>query len=578
MKEGEKQEHNPFYTTTLSKSNGIPALFYIILVCWGIINITQGIFTEISYDEAYYWVYSKHLDWGYFDQPPMIALFIKCGNLFLSQEIGTRIMTILAQLVVLLVLWRLIDEKSPTHRRIFLFFGIVASVILFEAFGFIATPDSPLLLFTTIFLFAYKRFLIQENKGHTLLLGLSIAGMAYSKYHGLLFVMLIILSNITLLKSKQFWMAGLFAFLLFFPHLFWQYQHHFPSFIYHLVSRSRPFNIDHVLNYWPNQFLSFNPFFLGLVLYLLFKFKPADTFERGNYFVIIGFLLFFFISAGRGNVEPQWTVSACICMIPIVYKKSLEHLAIMKYVQRVLFPSLLLILFLRIALVVPILPINTKFFGEKSWCEKLLSIAGDKPVVFRNTYQKPSIYAFYTGRLATSLNSIDYRKNQYDLWNFEESLYGKEVILVTQVNDPYSIPYIFPNGKNVYIHPAKNFFAANQLEINIRTTIPGSMHVGDTISLTAELINPYPYTVNFNDAVFPIRFQSLLFKRGNDRTLEPIIMTPNLSGIPAYEKIPITIQFIVPDVCPDYYKLGFVMQMGILQETLISSMQKVTVY
>ena len=42
---------------------------------WFIVNLLQGIFTEIQEDEAYYALYGEHLAWGYFDHPPMVGLF-----------------------------------------------------------------------------------------------------------------------------------------------------------------------------------------------------------------------------------------------------------------------------------------------------------------------------------------------------------------------------------------------------------------------------------------------------------------------------------------------------------------------
>ena len=30
-------------------------------------------YLQLAPDEAYYWYWSKHLDWSYFDHPPMIA-------------------------------------------------------------------------------------------------------------------------------------------------------------------------------------------------------------------------------------------------------------------------------------------------------------------------------------------------------------------------------------------------------------------------------------------------------------------------------------------------------------------------
>ena len=62
--------------------------FAFFLIVWGIINLVQARFTPLNNDEAYYWMYSKYLAWGYFDHPPMIALMIRIGYLFIHNELG----------------------------------------------------------------------------------------------------------------------------------------------------------------------------------------------------------------------------------------------------------------------------------------------------------------------------------------------------------------------------------------------------------------------------------------------------------------------------------------------------------
>ena len=60
----------------------------IFLITVFILNLLQGIFTPIIDDEAYYWLWSTKLDFGYFDHPPMIALWIYLSDLIFDAEIG----------------------------------------------------------------------------------------------------------------------------------------------------------------------------------------------------------------------------------------------------------------------------------------------------------------------------------------------------------------------------------------------------------------------------------------------------------------------------------------------------------
>ncbi|WP_243033228.1 hypothetical protein, partial [Vibrio cincinnatiensis] len=85
-----------------------------------------------------------------------------------------------------------------------------ASVVLFHLYGFIATPDSCLLFFTVLFFFRYKKYLQQQSVPNTVWLAFSIAGLLYSKYHGVLPVAFAFLSNPKLVLKPTAWlMVGL---------------------------------------------------------------------------------------------------------------------------------------------------------------------------------------------------------------------------------------------------------------------------------------------------------------------------------------------------------------------------------
>ena len=64
--------------------------FFAFLLLFLVINLLQSSFTGLLEDEAYYWVWSKNLAWGYFDHPPMVALFIWLGGLIFDGELGVR--------------------------------------------------------------------------------------------------------------------------------------------------------------------------------------------------------------------------------------------------------------------------------------------------------------------------------------------------------------------------------------------------------------------------------------------------------------------------------------------------------
>ena len=90
---------------------------------WFLINLLQAKFTNLHYDEAYYWLYSKVLSWGYFDHPPMIAVSSKIGDLLSHTTLGLRIIPVIIGVFVISAIIFLIDDnKNKNH----VFFYIIS--------------------------------------------------------------------------------------------------------------------------------------------------------------------------------------------------------------------------------------------------------------------------------------------------------------------------------------------------------------------------------------------------------------------------------------------------------------------
>src|SRR5258706_6074927 len=125
-------------------------LFY---TAWIILGLIQSGLTELQDDEAYYWVYSKYLSWGYFDHPPMIAVLVKMGYAIFPNELGVRLFPLLLNVLSLVIIEKLISKKNPV-----LFYCIALSIAVIQLTGFAAVPDIPLIFFTALFFLCYKRF------------------------------------------------------------------------------------------------------------------------------------------------------------------------------------------------------------------------------------------------------------------------------------------------------------------------------------------------------------------------------------------------------------------------------------
>ena len=209
-----------------------PKLFYILLGLILVTNLLQAYFTELIFDEAYYWYYSKNLAWGYFDHPPMVAWMIKASGLFFSGELGVRFVSCLLSISTLMLLWLTIDHKKKKDY-VSHFFVVAFSMSLLNAYGFLTLPDTPLLFFTALFLYVYKRFIAEPTVPLSIVLGIVMAALMYSKYHAVLVIVFVLLSNLKLIKNKYAILAVIVSFICYAPHFLWLYENDFISIKYH---------------------------------------------------------------------------------------------------------------------------------------------------------------------------------------------------------------------------------------------------------------------------------------------------------------------------------------------------------
>ena len=129
---------------TKSISPGKTALNIIFFFAIAKIFIASG--QQLSFDEAYYWTWSRHLDYWYYDQGPMIAWLIRLFTLFTSTVTSVKLVAIFCTTVFLYFGHRLITEISD-ERTGTCWLAIILSTPLYLVGGAISTYDAPMLMF-----------------------------------------------------------------------------------------------------------------------------------------------------------------------------------------------------------------------------------------------------------------------------------------------------------------------------------------------------------------------------------------------------------------------------------------------
>lgn len=439
-------------------------LFYIT---WCLVNLIQAGYTELFDDEAYYWIYAQFPDWGYFDHPPVIALLIKAGYAIFPNELGVRFFIVLLNTATIFLTQQLLAKKDD-----YLFYAIACSIAIVQIGGIIAVPDIPLLFFVALFFWLYQRFTEHMTILRALLLGLSVASMVYSKYHGLLIVLCTLASNPRLLIRYQTYIVTAVALLAFAPHLYWQYTHGFPSVQYHLFERTASsYDTRFTIEYLVGQLALAGPLMGWLLLKAAFDYKPGVAIHRALKYTLIGFYGFFLLNSFRGSIEANWTVPAFIALIVLSHQYLLRQASWRSWLYKSLPITLIFVLLVRIYMF-PLIPRASwfpkdEFHENKTWVKEIKDRAQGLPVVFIGSYQHASKYWFYSQTPSFSMNDIEYRRNNYNFWPIEDSMIGKKVMVVGVYD---SITQIDPLKKltNKATHVYAPYFSFSRVNIRYK--------------------------------------------------------------------------------------------------------------
>jgi dolichol-phosphate mannosyltransferase len=194
-------------------------------------------------EEAYYWLYARHLDIGYLDHPPMVAWLIDLGTkVFGHGEFGVRIFAFLCHLVTCFFVFRL-TALCFDRRAAWTAMAMLQVLPFFFMTGFMITPDAPLTACWAGALYFLARVFFQENGRAWLGLGICVGLGMLSKYTIALIGPATLLF-MTLDPQSRRWFrhgapygAALMAVVIFAPVLIWNAQHDWASFAYQGADR-----------------------------------------------------------------------------------------------------------------------------------------------------------------------------------------------------------------------------------------------------------------------------------------------------------------------------------------------------
>jgi 4-amino-4-deoxy-L-arabinose transferase-like glycosyltransferase len=290
----------------------------LIVLALVALRLIAAAVTPLTFDEAYYWMWSKHLSGGYYDHPPMVALVIRLGTMLAGDtELGVRLVSILSAVPMSFAVFRA-SAILFGGTRLAASATILLNVTLMAAVGtLIVTPDSPLLVASSLLLFGLAKVLETGRGVWWLAVGAAAGAALLSKYTALFFgpAILIWLVSVPKLRhwlvSPWLYLGGLVALALFFPVIHWNADHQWVSFIKQLgrarIEDIRPAFIGELI---PTQVAFATPlvFILGAMgLHALAWRKtgalPARVLVEAMFWTIVAYFVWHSLHA---RVEANW--------------------------------------------------------------------------------------------------------------------------------------------------------------------------------------------------------------------------------------------------------------------------------
>ncbi|UCD81596.1 MAG: glycosyltransferase family 39 protein [Desulfobacterales bacterium] len=230
MKEGKKKTSQQTYRT----------LFWVGLACiTGFRLLFIGKF-GLGVDESHYLLYSRHLAWGYFDHPPMVAFLAALTTLLGDSVFFVRLGPVLCS-VISLILLRYLALALYRDERVALWAMLLLHLMPYQHLLLVGLlPDAVLNIFWCGTLLAVWRALQTGKWSMWILAGLLFGGALLSKYHAVLLALCLLGYFITS-PEHRFWLrriqpyvAVVLGLAVFGPNIIWNVRHGWISYAYQL--------------------------------------------------------------------------------------------------------------------------------------------------------------------------------------------------------------------------------------------------------------------------------------------------------------------------------------------------------
>ncbi|MDH4183217.1 MAG: glycosyltransferase family 39 protein, partial [Nitrospinota bacterium] len=279
---------------------------------------------------------------------------------------------------------------------------------------------------------------------------------------------------------------ALTALFFFLPVIMWNWSNDWPSFKFHLVDRqtSAGFSLKNFFEFVGGQLLYVSPLYLAALLWAAWAGAREALKGDRRYALLASFsiptlLFFYLVCIWTNEAEPHWPAFGyltAIIMMSALGVKIADHDLVWKarrarkvYIASSALAGLMFLLFY-VHVFYPILPIKPKYdlvnelYGwdkvseevERTYGQRILAEKGEKGFLMARHWVLCSQLMFGV-RDTIPVACINNRRDQFDFWDDESKLIGKDAVLVSDLRfteTPEQI-YMFDNVEKVAVIPIR---------------------------------------------------------------------------------------------------------------------------
>ena len=280
---------------------------------------------ELLPEEAYYWNYSRHLDIGYLDHPPMVAWLIRLGtDLFGNGEFGVRFGALVCGTVTAFFAYRLARNLFGEDTAL-IALAISQLLPFFFLSGMLMTPDAPLTAAWAASLYFLERALFGARPWAWAWAGLTLGLGLISKYSIGLLALATVMFMVLDPPSRRWFRrwepyAGiLVAAAVFSPVVIWNAEHEWASFLFQTarrLSESPRFSLHKLVG---SALVLLTP--TGFIAVGAALMETCAPMHRSWRFLCVGVLVpmsVFVVFSLRHEVKLDWTGAPGVCAIPLL--------------------------------------------------------------------------------------------------------------------------------------------------------------------------------------------------------------------------------------------------------------------